>query len=70
MIVKLEIVRQGKRGNRRDAGMVVSKRRHMLGFSYFGVVRDATLGCAVVTAPESHLIEVSALTRSAPRLRS
>jgi hypothetical protein len=32
--------------------MIVSNRRHMLGFSHFGVVQSARFGCAVITAPE------------------
>jgi hypothetical protein len=32
--------------------MIVSNRRHMLGFSHFGVVKGTTFGCAVITAPE------------------
>jgi hypothetical protein len=32
--------------------MIVSNRRHMLGFSHFGVVKGTKFGCAVITAPE------------------
>jgi hypothetical protein len=32
--------------------MIISNRRHMLGFSHFGVVKGTTFGCAVCTAPE------------------
>lgn len=32
--------------------MIVSNRRHMLGFSHFGVVQGSAFGCAVITAPE------------------
>jgi hypothetical protein len=35
----------------RDA-MIISSRRHMFGFSHFGVVQGSAFGCAVVTAPE------------------
>lgn len=32
--------------------MIISNRRRMFGFSYFGVVKGTTFGCAVCTAPE------------------
>lgn len=32
--------------------MIISNRRHMFGFSHFGVVQVSTFGCAVITAPE------------------
>ena len=32
--------------------MIVSNRKHMFGFSSFGVVQGATFGCVVITAPE------------------
>jgi hypothetical protein len=31
--------------------MIVSNRRHMFGFSHFGIVQGSAFGCAVVTAP-------------------